>query len=220
MEQAFNDLLQERAKKNIGLFGCALWIFFETSMGIIRENVFMKNKNILRIAIATVFLLFIPLIAMQFTKEVLWGPADFIVAGILLFGTGLTYELIARRAGTTVYKVAAGIAVGAALLLVWVNLAVGLIGSEENPANLMYFGVLAVGLIGAAIARLEPRGMARALFAMAIAQALVPVIAMMIWRLPVTSGVVEVVGVNFFFIMLFIGSALLFQRASATSQTV
>ena len=180
----------------------------------------MKNKNILRIALATAFLLLIPLVAMQFTDEVVWDVFDFAVAGTLLFGAGLTYELVARKAGHIAYRVAVVVAVGAALLLIWMNLAVGLIGNEENPANLMYIGVLAVGLTGAVIARLEPRGMARALFAMALAQALVPVIAMMIWKLPITSGVVEVVGVTAFFVMLFVGSALLFQRASATDATV
>ncbi len=50
------------------------------------------------------------------------------------------------------YRFAVGVALAAAFLLVWMNLAVGLIGSEDNPANLMYFGVLAVGFIGAIIA--------------------------------------------------------------------
>ena len=36
--------------------------------------------------------------------------------------------------------------------------------------------------VGAVIARLEPRGMARALFATALAQALVPVIALAVWK--------------------------------------
>jgi hypothetical protein len=49
------------------------------------------------------------------------------------------------------------------------NLAVGIIGSEDNPANLMYGGVLAVGIIGAIIARFEPHGMARALVATTLA---------------------------------------------------
>jgi hypothetical protein len=40
-----------------------------------------------------------------------------------------------------------GLAVGTALFLVWSNLAVGLIGSENNPANMMYLGVLAVFLL-------------------------------------------------------------------------
>jgi hypothetical protein len=50
------------------------------------------------------------------------------------------------------------------------NLAVGVIGTEDDPANLMYVGVLAVGIIGAIIARFRPHGMARTLFATALAQ--------------------------------------------------
>ena len=93
------------------------------------------------------------------------------------------------------------------------NLAVGLIGNEENPANLMYAGVLAVGLIGAFIARFQPREMARALFATALAQALVPVMAMIIWRRSITGGLVGVFVLNTFFVVLWIGSALLFRHA-------
>ena len=55
-------------------------------------------------------------------------------------------------------------------MLVWINLAVGIIGSEDNPANLMYGGVLAVGVAGAVAARFRPGGMARALAATALAQ--------------------------------------------------
>lgn len=181
MEQTFNDLLRERAEEERGLFGCALWMFVETSAGIIKGNmkfIIMQHKNIIRIALATAFILLLPLLAMQFTDEVVWDLADFAVAGALLFGAGLTYELVARKAGNIEYRAAVGIALAAAFLLVWVNLAVGLIGSEDNPANLMYVGVLAVGLIGAVIARFQPRGMARALFATAVAQALVAVIAL------------------------------------------
>jgi hypothetical protein len=112
---------------------------------------------------------------MQFTDEVVWGPTDFVVAGVLLFGTGITYELLARKAGNIAYRAAVGAAVATALLLVWMNLAVGIIGHEEDPANLMYVGVLAVGIVGALIARFQPEGMARALVAMALVQALVAV---------------------------------------------
>ena len=97
------------------------------------------------------------------------------------------------------------------------NGAVGIIGNEANPANLMYFGVLAVGVIGALVARIQPNGMARALFAMALAQALVPVIALIIWPPQVISwgaaGVFGVFVLNAFFVMLFVVSALLFRRA-------
>jgi hypothetical protein len=216
MEQTFNDLCRERAQAGEGLFGFVLWVFVETSAAIIRENVrfiMMQNKPIIRIALVTASLLLLPLLAMQFTDEVVWDLTDFVVAGVLLFGAGLTYELVARKGGTVAYRAAVGVAVAAALLLVWMNLAVGLIGSEDNPANLMYSGVLAVGLIGAYIARLQPREMARALFATALAQVLVPVIAMMIWRPPLTSGLLGVFVLNTFFVALWVVSALLFRHA-------
>lgn len=183
----------------------------------------MQNKNIIRIALVTAFILLLPLLAMQFTDEVDWSLADFAVAGTLLFGAGLTYELIARKAGNIAYRVAIGVAVATALLLVWINLAVGIIGNEKNPANLMYFGVLAVGIIGAIIARLRPHGMAHALFATAFAQALVPVIALIIGKLQFNSaeeppGALGVLALNAFFAMLFVGSALLFRRASVTAR--
>lgn len=221
MEQTFTDLLRERAEEGRGLFGCALWMFVETSAGIMRENIryiIMQNKNIIRLGLGTAFILLVPLLAMLFTNQVAWDLADFIVAGTLIFSTGLAYELVARKAGTRAYRVAVGMALAAAFLLVWINLAVGIIGSEDNPVNLMYFGVLAIGILGATIARLRPQGMARTLFATALAQALVPMIALIINKPPVNSveasmGVLGVLGLNAFFVMMFIGSALLFQRS-------
>lgn len=223
MEQTFNDLLRERAEEEKGLFGFALWMFVETFAGLIRENItviIMQNKSIIRIALATAFILLLPLLAMQLTDEVVWDLADFAVAGVLLFGAGLTYELIARKAGHIAHRAAVGVAVAAALLLVWINLAVGIIGNEGNPANLMYIGVLAVGIIGALIARFQPHGMARALFATALAQMLVAVIALAA-RLG-TSGPVwprDVLIATGFFATLWLGSALLFRRASASDPT-
>ena len=173
-------------------------------------------KAAIRLAISTGIILLLPLIAMQYTDEVVWDLADFVVAGVLLFGTGLAYELMARKGGTVAYRAAVGIALATVFLLVWVNGAVGIIGSENNDANLMYFGVLAVGIIGAIIARLQPLGMARALFVTALAQALVPVIALTIWQ-PTSWGAAGVFGVfvlNAFFVMLLVGSALLFKRAA------
>lgn len=76
----------------------------------------------------------------------------------------------------------------------------------------MYFGVIIVGIIGAIIVRFQSSGMAYTMFAMAIAQALVAVIALItgMHRLP-DSSVIEIVGVNGFFFMLFAVSALLFR---------
>ena len=127
---------------------------------------------------AAALILLLPLFAMQFTDQVVWDVADFAIFGALLVGVGVTFELAARKTGNSAYRSAVGVALAAVFILVWVNGAVGIIGSEDNDANLMYYGVLAVGLIGAFVARFQPRGMARALFATALAQALVAVIAL------------------------------------------
>ena len=91
-------------------------------------NIIMQNKNIIRIVLATAFILLLPLLAMQITDEVVWTLGDFAVAGALLVGTGLIYELVARKIDNIAYRAAIGVALLAALLLVWVELAVGIIG--------------------------------------------------------------------------------------------
>lgn len=186
------------------------------------EQLFMTtDKNIIKptiiLIIATGILLLVPLIAMKFTGDVMWTLSDFIVAGFLLFGTGFMYILVTRIAAATaanniIFRIAVGIALFSGLFLVWSNLAVGLIGSEDNPANLMYFGVVAVGIIGALAARFRPKGLAKTMFAMASTQALIAVIIMAGgMHQSAMNPLPELIMVNGFFIFLFIVSALLFR---------
>ena len=114
----------------------------------------------------------------------------------------------------TAYRSAIGVALAAALILVWLSLGVGIIGKDGDPANLMYFGVLAIGIIGAIIGRLQPHGMARASVAMAIAQALVTAIALIAGLGLPWSPPAEILALNGFFIAMFAGSAWLFRRAA------
>jgi hypothetical protein len=111
------------------------------------------------------------------------------------------------------YRLAVGVALAAAFILVWSSLGLGIIGADGDPANMMYFGVLAVGIVGAIVARFRPHGMARALFATALAQALVAVIALIFGLGLPWSPPVEILGLNGFFVALFVGSALLFRYA-------
>lgn len=85
------------------------------------------RKAIVRVTLVTAALLSVPLVAMQFTDEVVWGLTDFGVAAALLLGAGLLYELVALRSHSAVLRAAAGAAIGAVLLLVWANLAVSLL---------------------------------------------------------------------------------------------
>lgn len=160
-------------------------------------------------------LLLVPLIAMQFTDEVNWTAGDFIFAAVLLFGSLGVYELAARTRGGTVYRAAVGVALAAAVLLVWVNGAVGIIGSENNDANLMYGGVLAVAVIGAAIVRFQPRGMARTMYATVFAQALVAAIALVNrWGTEGQNWPRDILGVTAIFVALWFTSAWLFRTAA------
>ncbi len=162
---------------------------------------------------AGAFMLLLALVAKQFIGEVSWVD-NLAQAGALLIGVGIAVELASRKTGEAAYRAAVGLALGSALLLSWVNGAVGIIGSEDNDANLMYGGVLVVGAIGAVIARFKPEGMARALFSTALAQTLVAVIALVGRLGSPYSGPLEIVTINGFFVALFIGSAVLFSKAA------
>lgn len=88
----------------------------------------LKNKTVaalLRVSLITVSLLLLPLIAMQFTDEVNWQAADFIVAGLLLFVTGFVLELIIAKVKPTSRKLLAGALLIGLFLYVWAELAVG-----------------------------------------------------------------------------------------------
>ncbi len=152
------------------------------------------------------FLLLLPLIAMQFSREVKWSPADFAIFGAMLVCACGAYELATRMNENLVYRAAAGLAIATGFVLVWMNLAVGVIGAEDNPANLMYAAVLAIAAAGALIARFRPEGMARALAATALAQAAVAVIALV-------AGFGEALILNAAFVALWLGSAWLFRKA-------
>lgn len=82
----------------------------------------------LRLALwgAIAALLLLPALAMQFTREVAWGPGDFIVAAGLLGLTGIGIEYAARMPGSGLKRLAVAGAVVALLLVVWAELAVGI----------------------------------------------------------------------------------------------
>ena len=176
------------------------------------------SKSLLRIAIATALVLLIPLVLMQLNKEVVWTISDFVIGGALLFGTGLAYVLVARMGSNGSYRLGAGVAVAAGLLLIWGNLAVGIIGNEDNPANLLFGAVLAVAFVGALVARFQPLGMSRAMFTAAFTQFLVPLVAAVIWQPEVNLGMLYVLALNSIFAGIWVASGWLFRRAGRPAQ--
>ena len=229
MEQTFNDLCRERVKTERGLFSFALWMFFETSAGVFRENVrftTMPLRKITRVLLVATGLLIVPLTASFFVDGWNWGVGGYVFAWVMFASAGLGFAFVAGMGNTIAYKVAVGLAVAAAFVLAWINAAAGIIG--DGPVNLMYLGVIAVGFVGAVIARFQSSGMALALFATAVTQMLVPVIALMMWKAgwkellidpnsphpPFHPGIAPVFVLNAVFAMLWVGSAWLFLRAA------
>ena len=88
-----------------------------------------SNKRLIGILLFIAILLITPLMAMQFSNEVNWTLSDFLVAAILLFGTGLLLELVLRKVTKTKNRVFLAAIIIVLLLIIWVELAVGIFGS-------------------------------------------------------------------------------------------
>ena len=88
-----------------------------------------QNKRLIGIVLTVLLLLLIPLTAMQFTDEVNWTLFDFVIAAILLLGTGLSCELVLRKIKKINLRIAICVTLLAGLLLIWAELAVGIFGT-------------------------------------------------------------------------------------------
>ena len=212
MAQTFHDLCRERRNANRGLFVFALWIFCETLVGIARENITRMNqlgKTMLRVALGSLAVWMVPLVASRLVDGWNWPTRAFVIVYVLFFATGMAYALIARKMSSWSYKAGVGVALVAGFVLGWSNMVH--VADSENPANLAYYSVLAVGGVGAWLARLQARGLALTLFAMAATLALIAVL------LP--SGAPPYLARNMavghaVLVALFTASALLFRHAS------
>jgi hypothetical protein len=96
------------------------------------SDIIIHNRNVAYIALATLVVLLVPMVAMQFTDEVNWTISDFIVAGLLLFGTGLAYELSTRNVKNIWKRIAIGAALFLALIFIWAELSVGVFSKFIN----------------------------------------------------------------------------------------
>jgi len=161
-------------------------------------------------------LLLLPLVAMQFTREVNWTPFDFAFAAVMIGGVGIAFELTVRATRNNAYRGGVAIALAAAFLLIWINGAVGIIGDEDNPLNLLYIGVIAIAFGGMAWTRFRARGASRAMTMAAIANVAVGLVAVVAGRSE-PPGIVGLIVLNGFFVLLFLGAARLFGVAAEKS---
>ena len=155
------------------------------------------------------FLLLLPLVT-----NAPWTASDYVFMGVLFGLVGLGIELAVRR-GNAAFTMGAALAIAASFLLIWINAAVGIIGSEQEDANLLFLGVVALALLGSAAALFRPAGMVVAMAAAAVAQLLVPPAAWLLW--PDARAALwqpEVIVLTGFFAGMWVASAWLFRKAA------
>jgi len=177
MAQMFRDLCREHRHTRRGLSGFALWIFAETLVGIVRENITRMNqlaKTMLRVALVSLSLLMVPLVASRVVDDWNWNTGAFVRVYLLFCVTGMLYAGVAKKMGAWTYKAGVGVALVAGFALGWSTMVQT--ADSGHPERLWYLSVLVVGFIGACLARLKAPGLAVTLFAMAVVLALISVV--------------------------------------------
>ena len=177
--------------------------------------------QMLFVASITAMILLIPLIAMDFTSEVNWNGLDFLVMAMMLMGAGLTYVFIANLSSSYAYKLGVAITMLTSFLLVWVLLAVGMIGASGHPANLLY-GLVFITLGASAFScKFTAQGLSKSLFRTAAAQFIVPFIAIIFWQpiLMSEANLVRLLIFNSVFALLFAGAGWLFRKSAKSLVT-
>lgn len=152
----------------------------------------------------------LPYFAMQFSSEMNWTVFDFGVFGVMLAVACGGVELAVHLSEKNSYRLAAILTLGGGFLMVWANLAVGIIGNENNPQNLFFFGVLAAGLIGALLTKFKAGGLAMTLRVMAALQLLLGLAA---WAL----GWAFLPVFTLFYVALWLIAAQLFAKTADVS---
>ena len=168
--------------------------------------------RVARWGIATALLL-TPAVMMQVSDDWNWGPASFLLAGVMIFGPILAYERTARLWPNLAYRGGVATALVVSFLLIWINLAVGILG-EDNPINFSFFLLVMASGVGAFAARLRPDCMARAMFGTAVMQGL---LALAIATAPSAAneprGAAGALVLCGFFAAMWLVSAALFHKA-------
>ncbi|MDR6851300.1 hypothetical protein J2Y54_000793 [Sphingomonas sp. BE123] len=152
-------------------------------------------------------LMLTPAVAMQFTDEVNWTVGDFIFAFLMLGSVGLAVELTVRANPAWSYRAGVGIMLAVSFLTVWINLAVGIVGNEDNPVNALFFLAPLAAVAGSVLGGFRAGGMVIATILAAMVQIAV---MLYIW----VAGAGFPIGVTVFFSTLWLVAAGLFRQAA------
>lgn len=157
-------------------------------------------------------LILLPLFAMKLADWRAWEFQDLPFAFVMIVAVGLAFEFALRVPADWTYRAGAALAIGAAFLLTWGNLAVGFAGSEENAINMIFFAVPAIVLVGSLAVSFGSAGLATVMAGAAVAQLTAGLIAL---YYSYFTGPLTVT-----FTGLWLASSLLFLRSSRVHTAV
>jgi hypothetical protein len=152
-------------------------------------------------------LMVIPVILLRAAQGFEFDPGDLIFLAILLGLLFAAHEVLLRIPNRLAFHAGLAVAVLTGLGQIWVNLAVGIIGTEDDPANLIYAAVIVVAVLGSAIAAFRPAGLAVAMAFTAIVQASTFFVAL-------AAGFGFTGPITIFFTCLWLIAAALFRRSA------
>jgi hypothetical protein len=160
--------------------------------------------------IGALVLLMLPIAGSILIEDWHWNLSGFVLAYVLFFLTGLTYQVVTRTHPNGLLKIGVALALLTSFALGWTNMVH--VSESDNPANLWYFSVLLVGIVGAAIMRFEGRRLSPVVFLMAA------VLAVLAFAVP--SGVPLNLSQDMMigravFVLLFLVAGFLIKKASA-----
>lgn len=174
----------------------------------------MKTKDYLIVALLPLALLLIPLTGNLTVEGWHWTWSDFVFAWVVFSVTTFLFRfLVTRPMANLAYKAGVALALLTGFLVFWITAAVQIIG-DENPANLLYLGVILTGLGGVALARFRPAGMAKAAFATAAVTFVVPIVGLILKPSDFSPGIPQVFLLNGGFVLMFAVSGVLFRYAA------
>lgn len=159
-------------------------------------------------------LLVLPAIAMRVTEKVVWTASDFVFAAIILAALGIGGEIALRVGKNAPQRVGIGIAALGGFLTVWVNGAVGMLGSENEATNLAFIGLVGAGIVLSFAVWFRPAKMRWIVAALSAGQFAVG-IAAGLWTMP---GHAIEWGVLAFFALIWGVSAACFHAADKRLQ--
>lgn len=154
---------------------------------------------------AVAILLVLPLAMMQVVPDWNWGPGAFVLAGIVIGGPVLLYEVAAKRSTSNAYGLGAAVALATSFVTVWTTIV------RDDGNGLGFFGAVFTAAACAFVAKCKAEGMARAMLATAGVQAM---LAAMVATAPITEQPIKILMLSGVFCLLWLASAELFRRSA------